>query len=209
MLRNKYFFTVPGTGAIGETGATGPPGPIGASGLQGLTGATGPTGTQGLQGLTGATEATGTQGLQGATGSFISYYVQARYFNASYALLNLTIGNPILVNMPLILITNGPFSQVSNGLVRYTGSSTINALVQCFISYKNASAATDELDFVLTKVTNGSRASISNTSTDVIYVGGIAPSLVTNDEIGLYITNTTSNNDVNIFSYKIIIIILN
>jgi hypothetical protein len=100
MLRNKYFFTVPGTGTIGETGATGPAGPTGASGLQGLTGATRATGTQGLQGATGA------QGLQGATGSFIGYYVQARYFNASYALLNLTIGNPILVNMLLILITN-------------------------------------------------------------------------------------------------------
>ena len=56
----------------GDTGATGPQGPIGltgATGPQGPIGLTGPAGPQGIQGLKGDIGATGPQGVAGANGA--------------------------------------------------------------------------------------------------------------------------------------------
>jgi len=55
-------------GPVGNTGATGPQGAVGATGPQGPIGLTGATGPQGPQGPTGLTGATGPQGPQGNTG---------------------------------------------------------------------------------------------------------------------------------------------
>jgi hypothetical protein len=57
------------TGPVGGSGATGPQGPTGAVGGSGATGPQGPTGVQGATGATGPVGATGTAGAVGATGS--------------------------------------------------------------------------------------------------------------------------------------------
>jgi hypothetical protein len=85
----------------GNTGATGPQGPIGltgatgAQGSIGLTGAVGAAGPQGIQGLTGAQGATGATGAQGPAGTNGISVTNSQVINDS---LRITLSNGTTIN---------------------------------------------------------------------------------------------------------------